>query len=122
MSRTVRRKHYEVQERNHSWARQFRHKIGFYHEYDFVKHEDETHYWWETVYRELTKEEEWKRERWAHGESSTHNSRSPSPWYRQYREKYLRNHNKREIFKWVANEDHEPMCKENPDSCWWDWD
>lgn len=72
--------------------------------------------------RPLTKEEFKKELSKQRRESSNANERSPGKFYRLSREKRLRSHNKRELTRWIKNPDsYEDMCKNNPDSCLWDW-
>jgi len=118
MSRTYRRKNYEVTQGT-SWDRQGRKTNGFYTTYDGS--------WWswgvkeEMTFRPMTKEEYRNRYWWIHGESRHSNAWSPNRHYRKPREEAHRMRCKQEIIKFMKNPDYDPIIYENPDDCWWDW-
>lgn len=133
MSRTVRKKI----KSNNSWSNRFK-KYDQAYEYYFIgahgnRPLSSLNYFlkegWESGWhtdpmmlrRKITKERAFDIWKCEHGESRTANSRTPGKYYRKKREVKLRSHNKRELVKFVSKEDYEPMCKNNPDSHYWDW-
>ena len=72
-------------------------------------------------YRLPTKREVFKCFRYMHGESSHANDRSPGRSFRHPRTRQWRNHNKREVFKWMKDENYEPLTWDDPLGCKWDW-
>lgn len=138
MSRTYRRKNYELQNAN-SWRGGGK-SAGYYTEEDWhyqkvteenikgvdpkdIRYSEYSgcyflHY---TTYREPTKKEYFKRWYYAHGESRTSMERSPNSYHRQFRVRQNRNINKREIKIYLKNQNYEPMCEEKVRRCLWDW-
>lgn len=121
MSRTFRRKNYEIQNAT-SWDRKGRKAGGFYTEAVWNRAEG-THWssgWY--TYRPKTERERAEAYWRNHGESGTSSSNSPSAWHRQVRQRENRSINKEELIKFLKNPDtYEPMFEENPRNCWWDW-
>ena len=77
---------------------------------------------YETIYRAPTEREVYEDRKFAFGESSDANARTPSRWHRQQREKKLRTHNKNEIRKSIKREDYETdVIYDTPSSHKWDW-
>ena len=56
-----------------------------------------------------------------HRESRDANERSPSRHYRRMREKRMRTFNNQQLKLALIGELDNAVCKENPDSCLWDW-
>ena len=77
--------------------------------------------WRHYYYRLPTKREEYMNFRCMHGESSHANERSPGRSVRYPRTRQWRNHNKREVFKWMKDENYEPLTWDDPLDCKWDW-
>lgn len=114
MSRTYRRKNYE-RTQNTSWdVRGFK-TAGHFTEYDG------SYGYCDVTYREMTKEERFTREKYLHGESSSHNSRSPNRWHRSHREREYRQYMKRELTKFLKHVEYEVDHRSRPINCWWDW-
>lgn len=122
MSKTFRRKNHEC-ENNTSWDSQGRKFFGFYTEYDCVGYgsEDPTTYSWAKIYREPTEKEYNKAYYNTHSDKQSRKRRSgPSKWYRYMKIHKYRMHDKREIHKFMKNEDYEPMCWIRIDEGYWD--
>jgi len=118
MSRTFRRKNYELTNPN-SWG--FK-TAGYYTEYDYsvVESGYVIRYGVER-YRAPTKHEYHKHYWRIHGDSHR-NLWSPGKYYRWWREKENRSINNEELFKTISDlENHEGIFEENPRSCHWDW-
>ena len=56
-----------------------------------------------------------------HKESGSSKERSPSHYHRITRERKLRTYNKQQIRVSMLTDLENAICKENPDSCLWDW-
>ena len=124
MSKTFRRKGYENTQ-GRSYARRGRKTAGFYTVCDG--------YWWGRrymnrdtgsnmpIFREPTYVE-YRKEFWRiHGDTGGRNYWSPSRYYRETRQTENRSINKRELIKWLKNDEYEPMFEANPRSHYWDW-
>jgi hypothetical protein len=117
MSRTFRKKNYEVE--NHtSWDTKGKKIAGFYTERTL--HYEHGGFWY--TYDIPTKQQYvdsyWK----IHGESRSGNSVSPGKEYRRNRMKENRAITRQELAKFFKNTEYEVMAETNPRSCWWDWD
>lgn len=117
MSRTIRRKNFELH-RNSSWHRAGTRQFGPYAEYDMVRCDNG---YYRQVFREPTERELYKAKRFAHGESSTRYAYSPSKYHRGAREAQYRMKTKSEIHRFFRNEELEPVISDKPVNCWWDW-
>lgn len=73
------------------------------------------------VYREPTERERFYKEQFLHGESRSRNARSPGRYYRKGKQNQNERINKRELHKWIKNNEYEPLFEPNPRSCWMDW-
>ena len=113
MARTYRCKNYE-DTRGNSWDRAGRKVNGFYTQKTW-------NCYFEDVFSVPTKRELFEMKHWAHGESSTKNSRSPNKYHRLNRMRQNRMINKTEIFRFIKDENYEPMTEADPRNCWWDW-
>lgn len=71
--------------------------------------------------KKKTKVDFYKERKYRNGESSNRNEYTPSRLYRNNAERELRAHNKMELIKYIAREDYEPVCYENPSSHLWEW-
>jgi hypothetical protein len=101
MSRTFRRKNYEDTQGS-SWRRKCRKVNGYYTEIDL---DYKTWLWYGKV---PDKRELYKLFKRAHGESSTHWRRGPSPWFRTNEQAKLRMQVKGELARFVkCPEEHE---------------
>lgn len=119
MSRTFRRKNYELQNAT-SWDRQGRKAGGFYTEK--VWNRGSTWSWGWYTYRPMTERERNEAYWFNHGESKSAQSWSPGRSYRSMRMRENRSINKQELIKFLKNPDtYEPMFEDNPRNCWWDW-
>lgn len=120
MSRTIRRKHFK-QTRNSSWQCQGFKVNGHFTTWDRSKERINGHQG-EKIYRPMTKEEVFHEMKFFHGESSSHNSRSPGPSYRKERKNHANTHNDKEMRRWINSlGEYDPVFVEKPASCWWDW-
>lgn len=120
MSRTFRCKNYE-RENNTSWDVGGSKTAGFYTEFDRIPGRYGCWFNWGTgVYRAPT-DIEYNKAFWKNHGDSEANSRSPGREYRRNRMCQNRSINKQEIYRFMTQEDYEPMCEANPRSCWWDW-
>lgn len=118
MSRTYRRKNYEVTQGT-SWDRQGRKFGGFYTTWDFEWNRNGGRGYYN--YRPMTKLERYDKNRLIHGESVHGNAWSPGRHYRKYREDQHRMRCKQEIIKYRKNPDYDPIIYDNPIDCWCDW-
>ncbi len=116
MSRTLRRKHYVV-ENNTTWDR-----IGKKTALEFTANDGYWGYGRLKEFRPMDKEERCWQILMMYGESRTACDRSPCHWHRLFRQKQNRSINKKEFNRWsqYAGE-YEPMFEDRPRSCWWDW-
>jgi hypothetical protein len=118
MSRTFRRKNFEV-ENNTSWDVRGNKTAGFY-THRLWHYEQYTGCMWST-FAEPT-EEQYYKEYWRnHSESKHANQRSPGHWYRRTRMTQNRAITREELHKFKTIPDYEPMVEANPRSCQWDW-
>jgi len=121
MSRTYRRKNYELTQ-NTSWDRVGRRVYGFNVERDFIIHHGDRYYFYETVYRSATKKEIQDEYKIIHTDNQKSKYDNPPSWFvRLYFEKPLRKHNKRELHRFIRNPDYEPMCEKKSRDALWDW-
>jgi hypothetical protein len=119
MSRTFRRKNIE-QEQNDSWKRAGRKQAGAYTESDTISCVNILGYYRGfEVYRKPTDAEYAKQYRRNHSDSS-HWYNKPNKWYRFFTIHIYRMADKREIRKYMQNEDYEPMCRIRVSSGYWD--
>jgi len=124
MSKTFRRKGYEDTQRA-SWDRRGNKTAGYYTERDG--------YWYGRqgidrdtgsnmpIFRKPTRleyfEEYWR----IHGDAGGRNYWTPGRYYRETRQVENRSINKRELCKWLKNDEYEPLFEANPRSHLWDW-
>ncbi len=126
MSRTFRRKGYEATQ-NTSWDKHGNSVAGYYTESDLVRRPGYNGPLWYCVnflkvYREPTKAERFRKWYSAHGESRTASERSPNKWHRQHRQNELRTEARRQLNKFLRNDEYEPIIRAKPTSHYWDWD
>lgn len=119
MSRTYRRKDYEEVKQN-SWDRMGQKKFGKGNcgvDYAYTKSGGLS-----PIYRELTKEEK-KRNflRYHTDKGKRCGMGRPPRWFLNLRERTLRQDNKHELYKFMQDQDYEPMCTEEKQWCWWYW-
>lgn len=113
MSRTYRRKNIE-DTLGSSWDRRGRKYAGF----DTIC----DRYWDGTFsVRERTEREKFDFWYWLHGESRSNNERTPNRWYRQRRCRQGRRYSKRELQKFLRDENYEPMANDKDLPHGWDW-
>lgn len=110
MSRTYRRKHYHLTQ-NTSWDRrgkkvalQYTKRVGYYN----------------PTYRKMTEREIVEYEIRTHRDNKR-GSYTPPSWFNRLYERKFRRMNKRELHKYMRNEEYEPMCMSNPPDTKWDW-
>ena len=115
MSRTYRRKNYEVTQ-NRSWNKNFRRVFGHYVKRGWSGQGSAYHF------RAMTEREQIEEFWFIHSESKHHNAWTPGKWYRKRRMKQNRMINKTEIIRYFKRGDeYEPMTEADPRNCWWDW-
>lgn len=119
MSRTYRRKNYELTNSN-SWSRAFKKQLGAGAVYDFVKPENEHFKNWVRVWREPTPEEKWKSRRYSHFDNKSNVFSGGHEW-RNNRERKHRQKVRQELHRFMSNHDYEVMVEDSPKSCQWDW-
>jgi hypothetical protein len=124
MSRTYRRKNYELTQ-NSSWDRRFRRVLDapadVHYQYTWFK-ETECYWYYRT---ELNIEYHDKRRlrhdlRRLHGDNHPWNW-SPAKYWRQLFHREFRRHSNHEIHKFIKNSDYEPMCYKEYRPYWVDW-
>lgn len=116
MSKTYRRKNYE-QTQNSSWDRAGKKKFGIHATWNYDNYPDLIQ-----VYRVKTKQEQIKAYIRTHCDGDHFKYSNVPGWFCNIYERGFRQANKREILKYIRQEDYEPMCSANPRDLMWDWD
>lgn len=120
MSRTVRKKHIE---RSLLRQTEFFHEFGFYGQRFWESGVYNVNDHWVIQYRQMTKDERFKKWKEYHGESKDSNDRTPSRFYRQMYEKRLRTYNNKQLRKTIAKQCFDDSVFYNtPASHKWAWD
>lgn len=114
MSRTYRRQGYEKTQ-NTSWDKQFNSVSGFYTEYEYEWSSSEKS--WDArieVYRKPTKKE-FSQKYWNLHADGRYGYSAFSKYWRTICNRRMRNHNDREILKWMKNDEHEILLQTKDD-------
>jgi hypothetical protein len=135
MSRTTRRKNYEIESEQNSWRRWGK-KTGL----EYTTYQDNGRYetgefpdsysggtypvtarYLETPV-EMEKRERYYKWRTMHGESRNANQYTPGKWYRKNRMSQNRSINKQELHRWFQyGGEYDPCFEADPRSHYWDW-
>lgn len=119
MSRTFRRKNYEL-ENSSSWRNQGSKIAGYYTENDLECFTNSDDVFVCTYIHRSPTEQEYSKKYWnIHGDSYKYYS-SPGKWYRYFTIHQYRMQDKTELRKYMKNEDYEPMCRDRISSGYWD--
>lgn len=121
MSRTIRRKNYEAENRS-SWNNKGRKIARAYTESDLDCFYNSDGLWVCTyTYREPTKNEYFNKYWSYHSDKqSRYFRKGPNKWYRFFTIHQYRMQDKTELRKFMKNEDYEPMCRDRISSGYWD--
>lgn len=120
MSRTFRRKNWEKQQ-THTWGTRGNKVAGYFTVRELVYDADGAWIYGLFEYRAPTAQER-NRSYWhIHGESSHANEWSPGKEFRQHRMRENRGINRKEVHRWIRNDEHEPLTEANPRDCNRDW-
>ena len=116
MSRTIRRKNYENENRT-SWDNQGRKLFGFYTVSYYEINSDGR---LNCLYRAPTDTEYCNAFHKNHSDHGHYRYSNPAKWYRKFKIKKYRQGDKREIRKFMIDKNHEPMCRTIVASDYWD--